>query len=109
MKARGSLVRNLCACGKKQVSAGLDSKGRQTYRTRCKSCIKAARSLKKGYCEHCGLVPTDKSILQTDHIDRDVSNNNINNIQTLCHKCHIVKTNANKEWSHSYAKKMSKM
>ena len=32
------------------------------------------------------------SFLQVDHIDGDPRNNNPNNLQTLCHTCHTIKT-----------------
>ncbi|PHS22270.1 MAG: hypothetical protein COA84_13335 [Robiginitomaculum sp.] len=36
--------------------------------------------------------------LDVDHINGDSSNNQIENLQTLCKNCHAVKTNINKDW-----------
>jgi hypothetical protein len=43
-----------------------------------------AKKFKKAYCEACGH---NKS-LQAHHIDQDIKNNTIENIQTLCKHCH---------------------
>ena len=38
-------------------------------------------------CRGCGLVGD-----QVDHIDNDSHNNDMANLQTLCHSCHSTKT-----------------
>lgn len=91
-KARGSLIRKQCGCGRKNISSGLNSEGIQTYRNRCRTCIRRAQALKKAFCEHCGVQPEDRKMLHTDHIDMDPSNNDPTNVQTLCVKCHVEKT-----------------
>lgn len=45
------------------------------------------------------LAPDFKGYLQVDHIDGDSSNNNPENLQTLCANCHTIKTN----WCKDYA------
>lgn len=50
--------------------------------------------MRKDNCEKCG---TNKR-LQIDHIDGNTSNNNPENLMTLCHPCHNIKTTENNEW-----------
>lgn len=92
MAACGSLVQKQCGCGNKNISEGLNSKGIRVYKNRCRTCIRKATALKKGYCERCGKVPESSRQLETDHIDCDPSNNDPSNIQTLCSPCHREKT-----------------
>lgn len=99
MKARGSLKRTLCRCGRKTVSCGLDPKGRQQFRTRCRTCIRRAQALRKDVCDHCGKQWVEGTKFDTDHIDGNPANNNPSNVQTLCRPCHAVKTRINKEWA----------
>ena len=47
---------------------------------------------RKDYCEHCGLKPEYKVVLDVDHIDGDHTNNDPSNLQTLCANCHRIKT-----------------
>ena len=53
---------------------------------------KTYRYHKKTQCAHCGLIPELLCVLQVDHIDSDRTNNDPNNLQTLCANCHAVKT-----------------
>lgn len=94
----GSAVRGVCGCGSLTALKGLTATGEERWRSRCQKCLRAGRKQKKGYCEHCLVVPKDKRELQIDHIDKNPSNNDLSNLQTLCAKCHIVKTNLNKDW-----------
>ena len=55
------------------------------------------REYKKTYCEYCGFVAVDKRQLDVDHIDGNHSNNNENNLQTLCANCHRLKTKLNRD------------
>jgi 5-methylcytosine-specific restriction endonuclease McrA len=96
VKAKGSLIRKQCGCGRMNVSTGLNAHGVQTYRNRCRTCIRRAQALKKAFCEHCGVQPEDRKMLHTDHIDMDPSNNIPENIQTLCVSCHVKKTKQDK-------------
>jgi hypothetical protein len=57
---------------------------------------------KKDYCERCGFLPEDDCQLTVDHIDGNKYNNEIDNWQTLCHNCHILKTIRNKDNSNRY-------
>jgi len=49
------------------------------------------RHLKGLQCEKCGFTGQPCQ-LDVDHIDGDKTNNNIENIQTLCANCHRIKT-----------------
>lgn len=35
-------------------------------------------------CQHCGAIPAD-----VHHMDEDVNNNDLDNLQALCRSCHI--------------------
>ena len=94
----GNHERKLCGCGKPTAVKDRDSQGRKTYRSNCSMCRTHAQRLKKDQCESCGIIPENKSMLDTDHIDGDRSNNQPSNIQTLCRPCHIEKTVENKDF-----------
>jgi hypothetical protein len=53
---------------------------------------KKAAASKDDKCRRCGFVPEDLCQLTVDHIDRDHSNNDKDNLQTLCGNCHYLKT-----------------
>ena len=97
MNARGSLVRGLCQCGNKAVSVGLDTQGRQRFRTRCRTCIRKAQALRKDFCELCLKPWVEGRRFDTDHIDGNPANNNPDNVQTLCRACHVIKSKENNE------------
>jgi 5-methylcytosine-specific restriction endonuclease McrA len=54
---------------------------------------------KKDSCEACGFVPELSLQLDVDHIDGNNSNNDPDNLQTLCANCHRLKTYRNKDYS----------
>lgn len=60
---------------------------RSSYREHVKSC-----------CDMCGFVPILMIQLDVDHIDGDHSNNNPENLQTLCANCHRLKTAMQLNW-----------
>ena len=97
MKARGLLTRPMCGCGRKAVSTGLDDKGRQHFKTRCRTCIRRANIHRKDYCEHCNKIWQDGKRFDVDHIDNDPSNNDPSNLQTLCRQCHTKKTKEDRD------------
>ena len=43
-------------------------------------------------CRRCGFKPENSCRLTVDHIDRNRKNNDISNLQTLCHNCHNYKS-----------------
>ena len=90
----GSKIRKLCGCGNLTAIKNLGSDGLPRYSSNCTPCRTKARKNKKSYCEKCG--GTDR--LEIDHIDANRSNNKLDNLQTLCGKCHIEKTKLNKDW-----------
>lgn len=62
------------------------------------------RKMKKDYCEICG----DKNNLCVHHIDYNRNNNDINNLITVCKKCHqeyhIIRDELGRFKSHKLAK-----
>lgn len=62
---------------------------------------------KKTYCENsdCGFVAKHPAQLHVDHIDGNSSNNDPNNLQTLCANCHAYKTAMNEDWMPNKASK----
>lgn len=89
-----------CKCGRNADIKGLSKTGKTMYRSSCLTCRRTAHRAKKGYCERCLTVPTDKTLLDVDHIDGDRSNNQTNNLQTLCKTCHKIKTKENRNYKH---------
>lgn len=85
-------TRENCACGNLMEFNGYDKNGNRTYRNRCSTCKRKGRRVKKDNCERCGFIPEDKCQLDVDHIDMNPSNNNPDNLQTLCANCHRLKT-----------------
>lgn len=65
------------------------------------------RKHRKSYCENkdgrlgykCHCKIRIDAQLQVDHIDGDPSNNDPDNLQTLCSNCHIYKTHDKKDYS----------
>lgn len=49
-------------------------------------------------CKNCNFVAIHPCQLDIDHLDGNHSNNNIENLQTLCANCHRLKTYLNKDW-----------
>lgn len=47
---------------------------------------------RKDICRRCNFVAERVCQLTVDHIDKDRANNNVNNLQTLCHNCHNLKS-----------------
>ena len=47
---------------------------------------------KKSKCERCGFTPEHSCQLDVDHINGNCSDNDLDNLQTLCANCHRLKT-----------------
>lgn len=43
-------------------------------------------------CRRCGFIPENICQLTVDHIDKNRNNNDVGNLQTLCHNCHNLKS-----------------
>ena len=52
---------------------------------------------KKKCCESCGFIALHSVQLDIDHIDGNHSNNEVDNLMTLCSNCHRLKTYVNKD------------
>lgn len=90
--------RPLCGCGNYRESQGLSKAGNRIYRARCTTCRKKGRRAKADHCQLCNFIPVDSIQLDIDHIDGNPSNNNPENLQTLCANCHRLKTKLNNDW-----------
>jgi 5-methylcytosine-specific restriction endonuclease McrA len=88
----GTVERGTCGCGKPTGSKGIDNKGRRRYRSQCDPCRIASLKHRKNTCEFCGVEPEGKGMIDIDHIDGNRSNNNPENLQSLCKDCHKAKT-----------------
>lgn len=86
--------RPLCGCGAPVMRKGYTFKGFAIWATNCGNCRYAARLNKDNKCKRCGGTNN----LAVDHIDGNRSNNNPDNLQTLCNPCHNIKTTENKDW-----------
>ncbi|MHC4708741.1 MAG: HNH endonuclease signature motif containing protein [Planctomycetota bacterium] len=70
------------------------------WRDVCSQCNKKAAYViyKSDHCQSCGFVPVNRVQLDVDHIDGNRTNNDPDNLQTLCANCHRLKTYLNKDW-----------
>lgn len=50
--------------------------------------------LRKNYCERCGFIAESMCQLDGHHIDYNHTNNNSENIMTLCANCHRLEHSA---------------
>jgi len=88
-----------------------DKKGTKHYRKKCYSChVTKGRKerkrikkypwikFKKEKCEFCGFIPIHTCQLEVDHKNGKKSDNNKDNLQTLCANCHRLKTYLHKDW-----------
>ena len=74
--------------------------------TEYKNSIHPYLKYRKTYCENidsrlgerCTSNIFWKGMLDVDHIDGNSSNNNPENLQTLCKCCHAYKTNISEDW-----------
>lgn len=98
----GRLTNGFCKCGRPLASKGIDHNGKRHYRARCWKCISDARKHKKDKCSWCGGVFPDPTWLHVDHKDNDPSNNDPENLQTLCAQCHIKKGIVRGDWKPKY-------
>lgn len=99
----GRTIPGNCKCGNTLAIKGIDNQGRRRYRSSCSMCRQVARRAKTQECNSCGIRPENKADLDVDHIDGDRSNNDIQNLQTLCKPCHKDKTKRQEDWKHKNA------
>ena len=104
MKAIG--IKPKCKrCKERPVAA----KERGRWRSICWKCVTPIRSNNAGDrrrirkrlfadCVRCGYEPKRLSDIEIDHIDGNRQNGAKENLQTLCKKCHSIKTIENKEY-----------
>jgi 5-methylcytosine-specific restriction endonuclease McrA len=88
------IKRPLCGCGRPVHYQSKTINGFYVWKTGCQTCQNKAVRFRKDHCEKCG----SKEKLNIDHIDGDTSNNDIDNLMTLCQPCHVMKTTAYDEW-----------
>ncbi len=56
------------------------------------------KQFKKEYCEECSFIAKHPSQLHVDHVDGNNSNNDPENLRTLCANCHAYKTAMRADW-----------
>jgi 5-methylcytosine-specific restriction endonuclease McrA len=88
------IERPLCGCGKPVMRKDYTLKGFPVWASSCSNCRYVARLNRKDKCEKCGTTKN----LNIDHKDGNRSNNNPDNLETLCWPCHKDKTTKNGEW-----------
>jgi predicted HNH restriction endonuclease len=88
-------IRGLCLnCNKNLQKRGKSKLGFIRYVSLCSQCCKKKYgenhySDKKSHiCERCGFIPAHRCQLDVHHKDRNRSNNDISNLETLCANCH---------------------
>ena len=92
---------NICKrCKKRRWPPSEEARKRKNRKKTIARALKERPYLvhRKDKCEECGFIPTVISQLAVDHIDGNHKNNEITNLQTLCHNCHALKSHINKDW-----------
>jgi 5-methylcytosine-specific restriction endonuclease McrA len=88
--------RPMCECGTPVRSKGRTISGLRLWDRKCYRCRWGTYTrYKKDHCELCGFIAIHRVQLDVDHIDGDHTNNDIDNLQTLCANCHRLKTQLN--------------
>ena len=91
-------IRPMCECGKPVRSKGRTITGLRIWDRKCTTCRWGTYTrYKKDYCELCGFIAVHRVQLDVDHIDGDHTNNDVDNLQTLCANCHRLKTHVNND------------
>jgi 5-methylcytosine-specific restriction endonuclease McrA len=100
-KKESSLVQGVCVVCEQRQQKRRRRRNNIVYLPYCRSCERTLypsskpigyRKFKNICCDACGFIPLHKCQLDVDHIDGDHSNNNPDNLQTLCANCHRLKT-----------------
>lgn len=96
-KPESTFIRGVC------IVEGCDhlqaSRGGGRWRSVCMSHHKKPHmEAKAAVCECCGFVPAHPCQLDVDHKDGDHSNNEPDNLITLCANCHRLKTHNEREY-----------
>ena len=90
--------RPMCECGTPVRSKGRTISGLRLWDRKCYRCRWGTYTrYKKDHCELCGFIAIHRVQLDVDHIDGDHTNNDIDNLQTLCANCHRLKTQLNND------------
>ena len=85
------------ASAKKSAPPPLWKKTRMSAAQRARMYPDVARQQGGEYCVHCNQSPIElaaagrSSVLCIDHDDNDPSNNDLRNLQLLCHSCNTIK------------------
>ena len=103
MKQLDDQIQGTCAtlgCTNKQMSQGKSKYGYKRYNKLCSSCnkrkygINPNSSYRRGYshlkctiCSRCKFIG-ERCQFDVHHIDRNHSNNSVENLETLCANCH---------------------
>jgi hypothetical protein len=111
-KEEPSHIRGVCVHCKKRPQRSKN--GGKRYAALCGTCEKKLfdpnhkarverkhrpyREFVKTHCEKCGFSSEYPCQFDVDHIDGNHSNNDPDNLQTLCSNCHRLKTYLNKDW-----------
>ena len=101
-KRKGDKYKAICrSC---ELERWVESPKKKKDTTKSKSSFKPATPRKKKFhysqvkkdtCEMCNFNSVYKCQFDVDHIDGNHSNNNLDNLQTLCANCHRLKTHLN--------------
>ena len=91
------VVRAKCWCGRSVQTKGRSSAGTQIFGKYCSKHRSTYRKFKEDICAFCGFIPVHPCQLDVDHINGDRTNNQKENLQTLCANCHRLKTHMNND------------
>jgi hypothetical protein len=105
-------MRPLCSvCNSNFRAVAYHKYDRVYYRSRCDSCIRKGKKLKKvqprwvraGYqkkkqCDRCRFIARHTSQLLVYHVDGNLNNNELRNLKTICLNCSVEITKMDLPW-----------
>lgn len=94
-------MRPICqACDQRPCAVNYIREGITHYRTRCETCQRKSRGIKKrlarwesaGYkkkmqCDRCGFKARYSAQILVYHVDGDLNNVNLKNLKSICKNC----------------------
>jgi len=69
-----------------------DAKNKNYVRTKSQLKKRPYLKFREDKCRRCGFMPEKDCQLTVAHIDKNRNNNSKENLQTLCHNCHNLKS-----------------
>ena len=99
------------ACDQRPCAVNYIKDGAKHYRSRCETCLRKGRGLKKrvprweaaGYkkkmvCDKCGFKARYSAQTLVYHVDGDLNNVALKNLKTVCQNCEVDLAKSDSMW-----------